>query len=317
MPPLPAPKIPERLPRILARATARASATSIAALAGQVLGHQFLGHLVRALPPRNPAAQDACTPNGRARGVRWSASRSIIATRCWHSPSELKIAYPLLVGEQDALDVAAAFGVESPVFPFTVFTDRRGEVVALFVGELHRPQAELILSAVQNLEPGSTRSCRRPRDAASPRACEQARPPTARLARFRRRSPPKLAISPPFLVIIADLCNATTLDLRRDGANSAAEWSELESARHREPAIYGSATLPSIETKLDEPGASRGHELIAAQSNAEHELIDEDSGDQSATASPSSSSIRAPTRTPASRCATPFSRWPCRSSKFI
>src|SRR6266851_2423401 len=29
---------------------------------------------------------------------------------------------------------------------------------------------------------------------------------------FRRRSPPKLAFSPPFLVNIADLFNATTLD---------------------------------------------------------------------------------------------------------
>jgi thiol-disulfide isomerase/thioredoxin len=62
-----------------------------------------------------------------------------------------KIGYPLLIGEQDALDAAAAFGVESPVFPFTVFTDRRGEVVALFIGELHRPQAELILAQVENL----------------------------------------------------------------------------------------------------------------------------------------------------------------------
>jgi thiol-disulfide isomerase/thioredoxin len=64
---------------------------------------------------------------------------------------ELKIGYPILVGEQDALDVAAQFGVTSPVFPFTVFTDRRGQVVALFVGELHKPQADLILSVVQNL----------------------------------------------------------------------------------------------------------------------------------------------------------------------
>lgn len=63
----------------------------------------------------------------------------------------LKISYPLLVGEQDALDVAAAFGVKSPVFPFTVFTDRRGEVVALYLGELHRSQAGLILGVVRSL----------------------------------------------------------------------------------------------------------------------------------------------------------------------
>jgi len=65
-----------------------------------------------------------------------------------------KIAYPLLIGEQDALDAAAALGVASPVFPFTVFTDRRGEVVALYIGELHKPQAELILLQVQSLNQG-------------------------------------------------------------------------------------------------------------------------------------------------------------------
>jgi thiol-disulfide isomerase/thioredoxin len=70
---------------------------------------------------------------------------------------QYKIAYPLLIGEQDALDAAAKFGVASPAFPFTVFTDRRGEVVALFVGELHRPQADLIMSAVQNLDKGAVR----------------------------------------------------------------------------------------------------------------------------------------------------------------
>jgi thiol-disulfide isomerase/thioredoxin len=64
---------------------------------------------------------------------------------------EFKIHYPLLIGEEDALDLASALGVESPVFPFTVFTDRRGEVVALYVGELHKAQATLILTVVQNL----------------------------------------------------------------------------------------------------------------------------------------------------------------------
>ena len=41
----------------------------------------------------------------------------------------------------------------------------------------------------------------------------------------------------------------------------------------REPHIYGSATLADIEGKLKALCASKGHELIAAQSNAEHELI--------------------------------------------
>ena len=66
--------------------------------------------------------------------------------------TEFKILYPQLVGEQDALDVAAQLGMASPVFPFTVFADRNGEVVTLFVGELHQPQAELILAAVHELD---------------------------------------------------------------------------------------------------------------------------------------------------------------------
>src|SRR5271170_4729174 len=41
----------------------------------------------------------------------------------------------------------------------------------------------------------------------------------------------------------------------------------------REPGIYGSATLQSIETKLKALAHSRGHSLTAFQSNAEHELI--------------------------------------------
>ena len=41
----------------------------------------------------------------------------------------------------------------------------------------------------------------------------------------------------------------------------------------REPAIYGSATLAEIEARLKTLCIAQGHELIAAQSNAEHELI--------------------------------------------
>jgi 3-dehydroquinate dehydratase II len=41
----------------------------------------------------------------------------------------------------------------------------------------------------------------------------------------------------------------------------------------REPAIYGSATLPDIEAKLTALARAKGHELACAQSNAEHELI--------------------------------------------
>jgi 3-dehydroquinate dehydratase II len=41
----------------------------------------------------------------------------------------------------------------------------------------------------------------------------------------------------------------------------------------REPAIYGATTLADIEAKLSALARDKGHELVAAQSNAEHELV--------------------------------------------
>jgi len=43
----------------------------------------------------------------------------------------------------------------------------------------------------------------------------------------------------------------------------------------REPGLYGSERLADIEAKLAQTAITRGHELKAVQSNAEHALIDE------------------------------------------
>lgn len=42
----------------------------------------------------------------------------------------------------------------------------------------------------------------------------------------------------------------------------------------REPGVYGAETLESIEKRCADLARAGGHELIAFQSNAEHELID-------------------------------------------
>ncbi len=67
---------------------------------------------------------------------------------------ETPVDYTVLIGEQDGLDAARAFGMESLGLPFTVFTDRRDRIVTIHVGELHRPQADLILSAVRAIDAG-------------------------------------------------------------------------------------------------------------------------------------------------------------------
>jgi peroxiredoxin len=64
------------------------------------------------------------------------------------------IDYPVLVGEQDGLAAVSAFGMDT-VLPFSVFVDRRGRVVTLKVGELHRDEADLILDRVRDIDAGT------------------------------------------------------------------------------------------------------------------------------------------------------------------
>jgi thiol-disulfide isomerase/thioredoxin len=62
--------------------------------------------------------------------------------------------YPVLIGEQEGLDAARAFGVEAMAFPFTVFTDRQGRIITLHLGELHEAQARAILEVVSRVDGG-------------------------------------------------------------------------------------------------------------------------------------------------------------------
>jgi thiol-disulfide isomerase/thioredoxin len=68
---------------------------------------------------------------------------------------EMQIAYPLLIGEQDALDAITAFGIDAIGFPFTVFADRQGRVITAHMGELTADQAGVILSAIRRVDSGA------------------------------------------------------------------------------------------------------------------------------------------------------------------
>jgi thiol-disulfide isomerase/thioredoxin len=149
---VPARKIPDRLPQFSLEDTA-GKVTPIGSFADKSLIINFWATWCAPCRSEIPLLQTLHT-DWADRGM------SVIGIAVDHRQPVLefakrfKITYPLLIGEQDALDAAAALGVGSPVFPFTVFTDRRGEVVALYIGELHKPQAELILSQVQSLNQG-------------------------------------------------------------------------------------------------------------------------------------------------------------------
>jgi thiol-disulfide isomerase/thioredoxin len=145
----PAIKIPDRLPDF-SLPDRDGKATSIKAWEGKSLIINFWATWCAPCRREIPLL-GALQAEWTSRGVEVIGIAVDYRDRVLAYAKEFKMAYPLLIGEQDALNAAAAFGVESPAFPFTVFTDRRGEVVALYLGELHKAQADLILSVVQNL----------------------------------------------------------------------------------------------------------------------------------------------------------------------
>jgi thiol-disulfide isomerase/thioredoxin len=67
---------------------------------------------------------------------------------------ETPIAYPVLVGEQDGLDAAEAFGVKTMAFPFTIFVDNRGRILTVHMGEIHEPEARAILAVLGRVNAG-------------------------------------------------------------------------------------------------------------------------------------------------------------------
>jgi thiol-disulfide isomerase/thioredoxin len=66
---------------------------------------------------------------------------------------QMGIDYPVLVGDKGGLEAVTAFGMDT-VLPFSVFADRRGRIVALKVGELHRDEADFILERVRQIDSG-------------------------------------------------------------------------------------------------------------------------------------------------------------------
>ena len=67
----------------------------------------------------------------------------------------MKMNYPVLVGEQDAMDVAEAFGLDLIVLPGTVFSLSDGRTLHNHIGELHADQATRIIDILWQTENGA------------------------------------------------------------------------------------------------------------------------------------------------------------------
>ena len=62
--------------------------------------------------------------------------------------------YPILVGQEDAMDVAESSGVQFMAMPFTMFVSRDGQYLGAYLGELHRPELNKIADILGRLDSG-------------------------------------------------------------------------------------------------------------------------------------------------------------------
>jgi thiol-disulfide isomerase/thioredoxin len=61
--------------------------------------------------------------------------------------------YPLLIGEEDGLAAAEAFGM-GMAFPFSVFVDGKNRILTVKIGELHEDEANFAFDRLQDIENG-------------------------------------------------------------------------------------------------------------------------------------------------------------------
>jgi len=63
------------------------------------------------------------------------------------------ISYPLLMGEEDGLAAAEAFGM-GMAFPFSVFVDSQSRILTIKIGELHEDEANFAFDRVRDIDNG-------------------------------------------------------------------------------------------------------------------------------------------------------------------
>jgi thiol-disulfide isomerase/thioredoxin len=68
--------------------------------------------------------------------------------------NETRVDYPLMIGEEDGLAAADAFGI-GLAFPVSIFADKNSRILAVKVGELHRDEAEFILDRMADVDRGT------------------------------------------------------------------------------------------------------------------------------------------------------------------
>jgi thiol-disulfide isomerase/thioredoxin len=102
----------------------------------------------REIPLLNKIRAERNTQNGEIVGIAVDFRDEVLKF-----VAKVPLNYPLLIGEEDGLAAAEAFGM-GMAFPFSVFVDSQNRILTVKIGELHEDEANFAFDRLQDIDNG-------------------------------------------------------------------------------------------------------------------------------------------------------------------
>lgn len=148
----PAKAIPDTLPDITL-ADREGKPTKLASFGGRSLMVNFWATWCapcrREIPLLNRLRQERKAQNAEIVGVAVDFREDVLKFE-----EKVPLKYPLLIGEEDGLAAAEAFGM-GMAFPFSVFIDHQNRILTVKIGELHEDEANFAFDRLQDIATGA------------------------------------------------------------------------------------------------------------------------------------------------------------------
>jgi thiol-disulfide isomerase/thioredoxin len=143
--------IPDTLPEITL-ANLQDQPTALASFAGRPLMVNFWATWCapcrREIPLLNRLRAERQAQNAEIVGIAVDFKEDVL-----QFIQKVPVNYPLLVGEEDGLAAAEAFGM-GMAFPFSIFVDSQNHILTIKVGELHEDEANFAFDRLRDIDAG-------------------------------------------------------------------------------------------------------------------------------------------------------------------
>ena len=144
-------KVPDTLPDITL-AGLDGKPTKLASFGGRPLMVNFWATWCapcrREIPLLNKIREQRKTQNAEIVGVAVDFREDVLKY-----VQKVPLNYPLLMGEEDGLAAAEAFGM-GMAFPFSVFVDSQNRILTIKIGELHEDEANFAFDRLRDIDNG-------------------------------------------------------------------------------------------------------------------------------------------------------------------